>query len=138
MIANSPRTSITWPKFISDDTTLVMESFEVNAAMDTAMSRLPRIFGESATSRLDRAGLLRVFPRGLRQRHGAGRRFQRLGVGSGAVANAPGDALRDAGEAEQVVGEIPVQIGHGAAGDAAIDLRGLFQARNVERLEIGV
>ena len=47
-IANSPRTSITWPKFISDDTALVMESFEVNAAMDTAMSRLPRMFGESA------------------------------------------------------------------------------------------
>jgi len=27
---------------------LVMESFVVNAAMDTAMSRLPRMFGESA------------------------------------------------------------------------------------------
>ena len=32
-IANSPRTSITWPKFISDDTALVMVSFIVNAAM---------------------------------------------------------------------------------------------------------
>src|SRR6187551_3856403 len=102
MIANSPRTSITWPKFISDDTTLVMESFVVNAAMDTAISRLPRIFGESATSRLGRAGLLRVFPRCLRQRHGARGRFQRLGVGRGAVANTPGNALRDAGQTEQV------------------------------------
>ena len=63
--------------------------------------------------------------------------LQRLGVGRGTVANAARDALRDAGEAEQVIGKIPVQVRHRAAGDVAVDLRGLFQARNVERLEIG-
>src|SRR5882724_9798338 len=102
-IANRPRTSMTSPKFICDDISLVMESFIVKPAMATAMNRLPRRFGESAKFGLiasHRAGLLRVFPRGLRQRHGARRRLQRLGVGRGAVANPSRNALRDAGQTE--------------------------------------
>ena len=59
-----------------------------------------------------------------------------LRVGRGAVANAARDTLGDAGKAEQVVGEVPVQVGHGGAGDVAIDLRGLFHRGNVERLDV--
>ena len=44
--ANRPRTSITWPKFISDDTALVMASLIVKLAMPTTMNRLPRMLGE--------------------------------------------------------------------------------------------
>jgi hypothetical protein len=42
-IAKTPRTSITWPKFISDDISLLMASFIVKLAMPTAMNRLPRM-----------------------------------------------------------------------------------------------
>src|ERR1700733_11599094 len=78
-----------------------------------------------------RARLLRVVPRCLGEWHGALWGFQGLGVGGGAVADAAGDTLGDAGEPEQVIGEIPVQVGNGAAGDVAIDLRRLVHARNV-------
>ncbi len=49
-IANTPRTSMISPKFISDDTALVIASFSVKPAMATAMNRLPRIFGDRAKS----------------------------------------------------------------------------------------
>ena len=83
-------------------------------------------------------GLLRVFPGCLRQRHGALGGLHGLGIRRGAVANPACDALGDAGQPEQVVGEIPVQVGHASAGDVAVDLRRLVHARNVERGEIGV
>jgi hypothetical protein len=38
------------PKFISDDTALVMASFMVKPAMAAAISRLPRRLGERAKS----------------------------------------------------------------------------------------
>ena len=44
-IANSPRTTMIWPILSSDDTDLVMVSFNVKLAMAAAISRLPRIFG---------------------------------------------------------------------------------------------
>src|SRR3981189_1064809 len=69
-----------------------------------------------------RPRLLRVFPGSLRQRHSALRGLDGLGVGCGAVANASGNTLGDAGKAEQIVGKIPVQVGDGAAGHVAIDL----------------
>src|SRR6202166_5072245 len=55
-------------------------------------------------SYLSRPRLLRVCPGVLRQRHRAFCRLHGLGVRGGAVANAAGDALGDAGETEQVVG----------------------------------
>src|SRR5262245_59563218 len=58
-----------------------------------------------------RAGLLRVFPRCLGERHSARGRRHSLGIGGGAITDAAGDTLGDAGKAEQVVGEIPVQLG---------------------------
>src|SRR6478609_5653605 len=61
-------------------------------------------------TRSHRPRLLRVFPRGFRQRHGALGGFHRLGIGRGAVANAPRYALGDAGEPKQIVGKIPVQV----------------------------
>ncbi len=64
--------------------------------------------------------------------------LERPGVGRGAIADAAGDALCDAGQAEQVVGEVPVEVGNGHAGHVAIDLRGLLLARDVQRLEVGV
>src|SRR5262245_30977025 len=167
-IAKMPRTSITWPKFISDDTALVIASFIVKLAMPTTMNRLPRMLewacksiseeenvhrmrfgghqkcegaipkGIAPLLKSHRAGLLCVFPGGLRQRHRALGRLDGLGVGGGAVADAPGDTLGDAGEAEQIVGEIPVEVGHGHAGKVTIDLRRLCLARNVQRLEIDI
>src|SRR5262245_24992298 len=56
------------------------------------------------------AGELRVFPGGLRQRNTARCRFLRFRIRRGAIDNALGDALHDAGEAKQVVGEIPVEV----------------------------
>src|SRR5258708_34858422 len=110
-----------------------MESFIVKPAMATAMNRLPRRFGESAKfGRIasHRAGFLRVFPRGFRQRHGARRRLQRLAVGRGTVANASRNALGDAGETAQIVGKIPVEDRTGTPCDGAVDRRGLFPALN--------
>ena len=49
-VRKRPRTSMTWPKLISADTALVIESLIVKAAMAVAISRLPRIFGERAKS----------------------------------------------------------------------------------------
>jgi Lon protease-like protein len=42
-IANNPRTTMIWPILSSEDTDLVMVSFNVKLAMAAAISRLPRI-----------------------------------------------------------------------------------------------
>src|SRR3977135_858990 len=73
-----------------------------------------------------RPRLLRVFPGGLRKRHRALRGLHGLRACRGAITNTSRNALRNPGEPEQIVREIPVQVGNGAAGDVAIDLRGLF------------
>src|SRR5262245_27069202 len=83
------------------------------------------------TGRSNRAGLLRVFPRLPRQRHRARGRLECPGVGRGAVADAAGNALGDTCKTDEIVGEVPVEIGHGHAGVVAIDLRRLCLARDV-------
>jgi len=48
------------------------------------------------------------------------------------------NTLRDPRKAEQIVGEIPVQVGDRGTCHVAVDLRGLFHARDVQHLEVGV
>ena len=50
-----------------------------------------------------------------------------------AVANASGDALQNASQAEQVVGEIPVEVRNArTTRRLAVDLDRLFQRRDIE------
>ena len=45
-VANNPRTSITCPIFMESDIILLIASLAVNAAIETAMNKAPRRFGE--------------------------------------------------------------------------------------------
>src|SRR6516225_6058742 len=60
------------------------------------------VFDPGHDGGLHRARLLRIFPRRLRERHGALGGFDRLRIRRGAVANAAGDTLGDARKAEQI------------------------------------
>ncbi len=51
----------------------------------------------------------------LREWFDAGDHVFGVGAGGGAVADAAGDALEDAGEAKGVVGEIPIERGDAVA-----------------------
>ena len=85
----------------------------------TVVARLAVVFVTNEIARLrgrrdcllGRAGLLRVFPGGLRQRHGALGGLHGLGVRRGAVADPPGNTLGDAGEPEQVVEKYQLRSG---------------------------
>src|ERR1700738_214528 len=86
-----------------------------------------------------RTRLLCIFPRSFRQWHRPPGGLHRLGACRGAVANASGNALGDAGEPEQIVSIIPVQVRDTASpGGLAVDLSSLLHGRNVERREIQV
>src|SRR6188508_3413068 len=88
----------------------------------------PWLFGERPGRNPEsdaRGAVLGDAPAHLGQRPGTGRRLARLRARGGARLDPLGDALQDAGHAEQVVGEVEVPVGHhrlgiGAAGALAV------------------